>query len=374
MPEPHKPTTLHLAAALSAPGAPRPYTAADWTRRVRLAEDGALDFVTLTDAFGERGPDALQALTVTAPATARVGLVPAVTTTHTEPFHLQAAVATLDWVSGGRAGWLPAVSTTEAEARLFGRRPAAPAAALWHEAAEVAEAAGRLWDSWEDDAEIRDLATGRFVDRDKLHYADFTGRTFSVRGPSIVPRPPQGRPVVVADTASPHARDLAARHADVALVHAQGPAAARAAREELLARAEAAGRDPGTLRVLAVLTVDLGGGEYAAVPSHGGGGPRAGGAGSPAVYRGGPVDLAELVTAWHDTGAVDGFHFVPADPDRDLERLINGTVALLQHRGRFRTFYPGATLRDHLGLARPASRYAAARGADRSATTQGEPA
>ncbi|PBO28737.1 LLM class flavin-dependent oxidoreductase, partial [Streptomyces albidoflavus] len=121
MPEPHKPTTLHLAAALSAPGAPRPYTAADWTRRVRLAEDGALDFVTLTDAFAERGPDALQALTVTAPATARVGLVPAVTTTHTEPFHLQAAVATLDWVSGGRAGWLPAVSTTEAEARLFGR-------------------------------------------------------------------------------------------------------------------------------------------------------------------------------------------------------------------------------------------------------------
>ncbi|PJT48414.1 FMNH2-dependent monooxygenase, partial [Streptomyces albidoflavus] len=107
---------------------------------------------------------------------------------------------------------------------------------------------------------------------------------------------------------------------------------------------------------------------------HGGGGPRAGGAGSPAVYRGGPVDLAELVTVWHDTGAVDGFHFVPADPDRDLERLINGTVALLQHRGRFRTFYPGATLRDHLGLARPASRYAAARGADRSATTQGEPA
>ncbi|MGW4971646.1 LLM class flavin-dependent oxidoreductase, partial [Streptomyces albidoflavus] len=184
----------------------------------------------------------------------------------------------------------------------------------------------------------------------------------------------EGRPVVVADTASPHARDLAARHADIALVHAQGPAAARAAREELLARAGAAGRDPGTLRVLAVLTVDLGGGEYAAVPSHGGGGPRAGGAGSPAVYRGGPVDLAELVTAWHDTGAVDGFHFVPADPDRDLERLINGTVALLQHRGRFRTFYPGATLRDHLGLARPASRYAAARGADRSATTQGEPA
>ncbi|MFD8125027.1 LLM class flavin-dependent oxidoreductase, partial [Streptomyces albidoflavus] len=116
MPEPHKPTTLHLAAALSAPGAPRPYTAADWIRRVRLAEEGALDFVTLTDAFGERGPDALQALTVTAPATARVGLVPAVTTIHTEPFHLQAALAHKHWGISGRARWHPPLSTTQADA------------------------------------------------------------------------------------------------------------------------------------------------------------------------------------------------------------------------------------------------------------------
>ncbi|MFM9789938.1 FMNH2-dependent monooxygenase, partial [Streptomyces turgidiscabies] len=71
------------------------------------------------------------------------------------------------------------------------------------------------------------------------------------------------------------------------------------------------------------------------------------------LYRGGPVDLAELITAWHASGVVDGFHLVPAEPRRDLERLVNGTVALLQHRSLFRTFYPGSTLREHLGLARP---------------------
>mgnify|MGYP006170010105 CR=1 FL=1 len=73
-------------------------------------------------------------------------------------------------------------------------------------------------------------------------------------------------------------------------------------------------------------------------------------------------DLADLIAAWHDAGAVDGFHLTPVEPRRDLERLVNGTVALLQHRGVFRTFYPGATLREHLGLARPANRYAARAG------------
>ncbi|WP_374117074.1 hypothetical protein [Streptomyces sp. MNU76] len=72
------------------------------------------------------------------------------------------------------------------------------------------------------------------------------------------------------------------------------------------------------------------------------------------LYRGGPVALAELIADWHRAGATDGFPLVPVEPRRDLERLVNGTVALLQHRGLFHTFYPGGTLREHLGLARPA--------------------
>ncbi|GHB53401.1 monooxygenase [Streptomyces viridiviolaceus] len=345
---------LHLAAALDH----RPACeAGPYLESARLAERGALDFVTLGDSFTRPGPDALCVLSRVAPATRRVGLVPTVTTTHTEPFHVQAAVATLDWVSRGRAGWRIEVSTTEGEARLFGRRHAAPADVLWQEAGEAADVAARLWDSWEDDAEIRDTATGRFIDRDRLHPVDLTGTAFSVKGPSIVPRPPQGHPVRVVDVTEPAARPVAARYADVALVRTASPAEAAATRAGLRASAAASGRDPDGLRVLAGLDIDLGDGEYAADPGHGGGGPRATPRGP--LYRGGPVDLADLIAAWHREGAVDGFHLVPVEPRRDLERLVNGTVSLLQHRGLFRTFYPGSTLRDHLGLARPANQYAA---------------
>ncbi len=137
-------------------------------------------------------------------------------------------------------------------------------------------------------------------------------------------------------------------------MRAATPQEAAAAREELRVRAARSGREPGVPRVLVSLRVDLGGGECAAEPGHGGGGPRPTARGP--LYRGGPVDLADLLAAWHAEGAADGFHLVPVEPRRDLERLVNGTVALLQHRGLFRTFYPGGTLREHLGLARPAPR------------------
>ncbi|GGJ02571.1 LLM class flavin-dependent oxidoreductase [Streptomyces brasiliensis] len=163
------------------------------------------------------------------------------------------------------------------------------------------------------------------------------------------------QPVRIVDVADGEAPRAAARYADVALVGAASAAQASAVRDRLRALADESGRDPDTLRVLVSLVVDLGGGEHAAEPGHGGGGPRQTAQGP--FYRGGPVDLAELVAAWHQDGTVDGFHFIPAEPHRDLERLVNGTVALLQHRGLFRTFYPGSTLREHLGLPRPADRY-----------------
>ncbi|MFD7443174.1 LLM class flavin-dependent oxidoreductase [Streptomyces sp. NPDC059909] len=343
---------LHLAVALDGPAQ---YDPAYYAGLVRLAERGALDFVTLGDSFARPGLDALAVLARVAPATDRIGLVPTVTTTHTEPFHVSTAVATLDWVSCGRAGWAVGVSATDAEARLFGRRPAAPPEELWREAGEVADVVARLWDSWEDDAEIRDISTGRFIDRDKLRHVDFRGSTFSVRGPSIVPRPPQGRPVTVVDGTAATSRGTAARHADVVLVRAGAPEQAAALREDICRRADEHGRDPDTLRVLVSLVVDLGAGESVPEPGLDCGPPLAGGG---PHFSGGPVELAELIAAWHAEGVVDGFHLVPIAPHRDLERIVNGTVALLQHRSLFRTFHPGGTLREHLGLARPASRYA----------------
>ncbi|MFE2429977.1 LLM class flavin-dependent oxidoreductase [Streptomyces sp. NPDC059373] len=355
MPAPTRP--LHLAVAIDGRGQ---YGASSYVELAQLAERGALDFVTLDDSLappqdGTGRLDALAVLTRVAPVTDRIGLVPTVTTTHTEPFHVSAALATLDWVSGGRAGWTVDVSTTEAEARHFGRRPVAQSDALWREAGEVADVVARLWDSWEDDAEIRDIPTGRFIDRDKLHYVDFQGTGFSVKGPSIVPRPPQGHPVIAVRATDLGAFDVAARYADIVHVRAADRASAVTARDTLRAGAVAAGRDPGTLTVLADLAVDLSGAEsaFGVQPDRS------------ATYAGGPVGLAELIADWHTAGAVDGFHIRPAEPRRDLERFVNGTVALLQHRGLFRGFHPGTTLREHLGLGRPANRYALEREAAR---------
>ncbi|WP_328316700.1 LLM class flavin-dependent oxidoreductase [Streptomyces sp. NBC_00388] len=325
------PRPLHLAAEI---GGPRPqYDAGYYTGLALLAERGTLDFVTLDDSFAGPGPDALAVLARVAPDTGRIGLVPAVTTTHTEPFHVSSAVATLDWVSRGRAGWSVAVSDTAAEAALFGRREAAAGEDLWHEAGEVADVSARLWDSWEDDAEIRSVATGRFIDRDRLHYTDFTGRTFSVRGPAIVPRPPQGHPVTVVDGTGPAAREAAVRHADVVLVRAGDPLTARTFREEIRNRAAALGRSPDQLRVLVSLPVEL----HTSADA---------------------VGLARLIADWYAQDAADGFHLRPADVRRDLPLIVDGTVPLLQHHCLLRRFYPGATLREHLGLARPAGRYA----------------
>ncbi|WP_141746714.1 LLM class flavin-dependent oxidoreductase, partial [Streptomyces sp. LUP30] len=197
---------------------------------------------------------------------------------------------------------------------------------------------------------------GRRVDHDTLHRVDFRGSATTPDGPSAGPGSPQGHPVRVVDATEGRARSLAARHADVALVRAASPARARAARDRLRSEAAGAGRDPDSLRVMVSLLIDLGDGEHAAHPGHGGGGPRQTPRG--ALYRGGPVDLADLIVSWRQECAVDGFHLTPVEPRRDLERLVNGTVALLQHRGLFRTFYPGSTLREHLGLARPADRTA----------------
>ena len=137
-----------------------------------------------------------------APETARVGIIPVATTTHTEPFHVSKAIATLDYVSRGRAGFQARISPTSLEAAQFGRRhwglvtnavdgsgERARSSGLMDEAADFVEVVRRLWDSWEDDAEIRDVATGRFVDRDKLHYIDFEGPWFSVRVPPSHPVP-----------------------------------------------------------------------------------------------------------------------------------------------------------------------------------------
>jgi len=310
-----------------------------------------------------------------APLTRHIGLIPTVVVTHTEPFHISKAIATLDYVVAGRAGLRVRVSASQHEAELFGRRTFAALptsrsggraaqhlmAGLFDEAADYVEVMRRLWDSWEDDAEIRDVATGRFIDRDKLHYIDFAGEHFSVKGPSITPRPPQGQPVVSALAHRGVAFRLVARSADVGYVTPGDAADARAIVAEIRGEQQAVGRAEQAVRIFADLVVfldtagdaaagrkarldELAGAEYTSDAT---------------VFTGTPAQLADLLHDWQRSGLA-GFRLRPGVIGHDLGMITGGLVPELQRRGAFREAYQASTLRGLLGLARPASRYATA--------------
>ncbi|WP_409489853.1 LLM class flavin-dependent oxidoreductase [Amycolatopsis sp. cmx-11-12] len=323
------------------------FTAAQYLAHAKLAEAASLDFVTLDDTLtlqpgGEevvRGRlDALLTFAAIAPVTSGIGLVPTVTTTHTEPFHISTAVASLDFASRGRAGVLAVPSRTEAEAAHFGRRTLPSEVDAEAENAEVVDVIARLWDSWEDGAIIRDESTGRFIDREKLHYVDFEGRFFSIKGPSITPRPPQGHPVVAVYGDSPYARG-----ADVVLIDE-----VRDARE----------RFPDA-KLLAGLSIVLAETEQAAVDRR-----HALEAYAPfppgLSFTGTPTDLAAELPRLANAGDLDGFHIRPAVLPDDLALFTAETVPALQGAGLFRQTYTGTTLRDHLGLGVAANQYAEA--------------
>ncbi|MYS23033.1 Flavin-dependent oxidoreductase, luciferase family (includes alkanesulfonate monooxygenase SsuD and methylene tetrahydromethanopterin reductase) [Streptomyces sp. DvalAA-14] len=397
---------LHLAVALQdagwhpaawrEPGArPRElFDARYWTDSVRQAERGLLDFVTFEDSLALQSADPFEpddrtdqvrgrldaVLTAArvAPLTRHIGLVPTLVATHTEPFHLSKAIATLDFVSGGRAGLRVQVAAQAHVAAHFGRRTLPPVAAadltgartsralddllteLFDEAADYVEVVRRLWDSWEDDAEIRDEATGRFVDRDKLHYIDFQGRRFSVKGPSITPRPPQGQPLVTALAHRTVPYRLVARSADVGFVTPHEPAQAAPIVAEIRAEQQAAGRAAETVHIFGDLVVFLDQDAATArarrdrldalldTPY----------VGDAPIFTGTAAQLADLLVEFQRAG-LTGFRLRPADADHDLRAITAGLVPELQGRGAFRRSYQATTLRGLLGLPRPANRYAA---------------
>ena len=395
--------TLHLGLALEGtgwhpaswrePGA-RPaelFRAGYWTDLVQEAERGRLDLVTFEDTLGLQSahpyqPDArtdqvrgrLDATLVAArvaPLTSHIGLLPTVVVTHTEPFHISKAIATLDYVSTGRAGVRVRISSRPDEAALFGRRTIPPVrldeegpgplAELFDEAADYVEVVRRLWDSWEDDAEIRDAATGRFVDRDKLHYIDFSGPHFSVRGPSITPRPPQGQPLVSALAHRTVAYRLLARSADLGFVTPRDATDATAILAEIRTEQgrvdrDGSGRADAPLHVLGDLVVFLDEDASAAADRRTRLDELAGAefTSDARIFTGTPAELADLVQEWHAAG-LSGMRLRPAGVAHDLPLITRGLVPELQRRGAFRTEYEADTLRGLFGLDRPANRYAA---------------
>ena len=394
---------LHLAVALDGAGwhpaawrepAARPaelFTAQYWLDLVREAERGLLDLVTIEDSFGlqARGLDPanertdevrgrLDAVLIAdrvAPQTHHIGLVPTVSATHTEPFHVSKAIATLDYVSTGRAGVRVQVSPRAEEARHFGRRVlpesgaadlSTPAAGeliseLFGELVDYVEVIRRLWDSWEDDAEIRDAASGRFIDRDRLHYIDFHGSHFSVKGPSIVPRPPQGQPIVAALAHSGLPYRCAAASADIVFVTPTDTVDAGRIVAEVRAAQADIGRAEADLAVFADLVVFLddqsesGADRKSRLDRL----ARAEYRSDARIFAGSAAALADLLAQWQSVG-ISGYRLRPGALPDDLNAITGALVPELQSRGLFRSRYEADSLRGLLGLERPANRYARA--------------
>jgi FMN-dependent oxidoreductase (nitrilotriacetate monooxygenase family) len=360
-------------------------------------------------------------LAAIAAATSHVGLVATASTTYNEPYNLARRFASLDLVSRGRAGW-NVVTTADASAgRNFGSAGSSEHGARYARAQEFTDLVHALWDSWEDDAFVGDKASGRFVNTDKVHAVDHRGAHYTVAGPLTVPRSPQGRPVTFQAGGSEDGRELAAATADAVFSLAQTIEDGAAYARDLRARAARYGRSAEALVILPGLATVIGSTEaearrrqdelWALVPEEyslarlagtlridparldldkplpdplplppngnhtmflgtlalarrdrltvrqllralgGGVGHR--------IVAGTPEAIADDIEAWFRAGAADGFNLMPDVLPDGLETFVDAVVPILQSRGLFRQDYAGATLRDHLGLARPANRYAA---------------
>ncbi|MCX2748724.1 LLM class flavin-dependent oxidoreductase [Arthrobacter sp. MI7-26] len=435
--------TLHLNAFLMSTGHheaswrlpesdPRSNTNVEHYKQLaRTAERGKLDSIFFADSpvlFGEVGrrpagklePTVL--LTAIAGATEHIGLIATASTTYNEPFNLARRFASVDWVSGGRAGWNVVTTAGPDAARNFGVDDQPAHAVRYERAAEFIEVAQKLWDSWEDDAVLADKADGVWADSERIRTVDHEGKHFKVRGPLNVPRPPQGHPLIVQAGSSENGKDLAARYADAVFTAHQTLTDAQDFYRDLKARTAAAGRDPETIKILPGIVPVIGSTEeearalereldrlikpeYARIqlaktlrvapedlpldrplpdnlPSEDeieGAKSRyslivqlarrekltvreligrLGGGRGHRTFTGTPVQVADAIQDWFDGGAADGFNIMPPVLPSGLETFVDQVVPILQDRGLFRTEYSGRTLREHYGLERPANTYA----------------
>jgi len=310
-------------------------------QRVAAAENAGFTLATFADSIlpDDAVPGRIDAVTrasFVAATTSTIGLVPTVATTYAEPFHTASQIATLDYSSRGRAGWIAQRVDDERAAATWGRPVVSADSDLAAEQRDSIEVARRLWDSWEDDAVVRDYASGRFLDRDRLHYIDFEGETFSVKGPAIVPRPPQGQPVVFGVEGAVDVRLVTGTTVDELVAAAAGSDAPRTFGEIAVAldtpTATAADR-----------LADLD--RHAPARSTAG-----------LSFAGSAAELVALLTGL--ASHLDGVRLRPAVIDEDLPVLARLVLPALIRAGVAHRPVPGSTLRAELGLSRPANRYA----------------
>src|SRR6202049_3268659 len=362
----------------------------------------------------------LTLLSALAPLTSHIGLVATASTSYNEPFHVARKFASLDHLSGGRAGWNLVTSGQEAEARNFNRDKHYLHGERYERAREFAQIVLGLWDSWDDDAFIRDKQTGQFFDPAKLPVLDHKGESYSVRGPLNVPRTPQGHPVIVQAGGSDDMIAVAAEFAEVIFCAPLTLEAAQSFYASLKGRLAAYGRMPDAMKIMPglscvigrtdaeaeetyeklnalihpivareILSMVLGNVDLTPYPFDG---PlpenlprsnaslsifqqvtemarreklsirqvalRVAGARAKAVIRGSPQTIADTMEEWFRNDGCDGFNIMPPFLPGGLDDFVDLVIPELQRRGLFRSEYQGKTLRENLGLKRPASRYA----------------
>ncbi|WP_327694905.1 LLM class flavin-dependent oxidoreductase [Streptomyces sp. NBC_00459] len=383
-----------------------------YVRLARIAERGTFDSLFLADSpqlwgsVGQRPAGALEPLTLLtalATATTHIGLIATASTSYNSPYNLARKFASLDIISGGRAGW-NIVTTAGAEAaRNFGLDAEPAHAQRYARAAEFLDVALKLWDSWEDDAIVADKAAGVWGDDAKVHPPQHQGTYFSVEGALNVPRSPQGYPVLVQAGSSEDGKAFAARYAEAVFTAQQTIEDAQAFYADLKSRTAAGGRDPDHIKVLPGIVPVLGSTEAEAlaneqvledhiVYAHGVGNlenllklpagtleldarlpadlppesaiegaksrytlvvelarrerltvrqliGRLGGGRGHLTFAGTPEQVADEIETWFTRGAADGFNIMPAVLPSGLEAFVDHVVPILRARGLLRGEY-----------------------------------
>lgn len=364
-----------------------------------------------TDYAGKLEPTTL--IAALAALTRDIGLIATVTTTYNEPYAVARRFASLDHLSGGRAGWNVVTSAGDSEARNFGREANMDHEDRYARAEEFVDVVKALWDSWEDGSHLRDRANARYIDTNKVHQLNHQGRYFKVAGPLNVGRPPQGHPIIVQAGGSEPGRALAARTADLIFTAQSSLAKAKDFYADMKKRAAAFGRDPDQLFVipsvqlmvrsteaearraeeellslitpaLALSTLslqigyDLSGfpqdGPLPEIPLTNGGqwvqqqiiamarkenltiaqlARRVVVSRASFAMAGTPEQVADMCESWFRERGADGLSLAPNYLPGALEDFVDQVVPILQKRGVFRSDYEGATLRENLGLPRP---------------------
>lgn len=358
----------------------------------------------------------LTLLPALAMVTEHLGLVATGSTTYDEPFHIARRFSSLDHISGGRAGWNIVTTSNPNASMNFGREEHLEHAERYRRAREFYDVVTGLWDSWADDAFIRDVESGIFLDPDKMHVLDHKGEYLSVRGPLNIARPVQGWPVIVQAGASEAGRQLAAETAEAVFTAQRDLATGQAFYADVKGRMEKAGRSrdhmkilPGCLVVvgdtvdearekrarldglvhkesaIASLSISLGcdasgfdpDGPLPEIPESNASksgreraiklaqdenltvrqlAQRLGGYSGLAMV-GTPSTIADEMEEWLRTEGSDGFTVMFPYLPGGLDDFVDRVVPELQRRGLFRREYEGTTLRENLGLPRPENRF-----------------